>query len=185
MIGIDIDDVVVLTQDVLMKMAWKNLGRLSEYIAPTEWNMPNWPDEVRDEYYRLLNTDALYRGDLCDARIPRCLADMQSEFIFVTARSAAKKEKTIKQLQKLGIKFNPDTQLFCVGDGTMMGSKIDVLKKHNVKLMIDDAPHNVRECLDNGIGAVMISNDATTWNHANRGDFEHCESLLDAIAKFI
>ena len=63
----------------------------------------------------------------------------------------------------------------------LYGSKIEALLEFGSQLHIDDAAHNVRECLDAGIDAVLISNKATTWNHGQRNDFEHYPSLISAL----
>lgn len=184
MIGIDVDDVVVATNGDLMRLPWENLGRADEFVPAVDWGLPNWPVDVRSEYYRLLNTDALFSAGLCDARIPKVLRNLKSNFIFVTSRTSAQYTKTIEQLQRLGILFNPARQLFCVGDSTTYGSKIDVLKQNNAQLMIDDAAHNVLDCLDSDIPAVMISNDVTTWNHSARATLPHRPGLVNVLMEY-
>jgi hypothetical protein len=99
----------------------------------------------------------------------------------VSARPPEFWERTVKQLQDVGLEFDPKTQVFCVGSGDMYGSKIQMLKDNNVELMIDDAPHNVRECLDNGIDAILISNPETSHNHSVRDEFTHAPGLIEAL----
>lgn len=184
MIGIDIDDVLVNTNggpNGLMMRAWEKLGRSDEFVPTIDWECSNWPANIWDEYEKLLMSDALFDAGLCDDRIPDALRQTAHDYIFITARAPECFDKTAQQLRRCGIPFDPETQLFCTGDGTLYGSKISILKKHNVALMIDDGLHNIQACLDNGIDTVLISNAMTTWNHSGRGDMSYADNLVDVL----
>lgn len=61
----------------------------------------------------------------------------------------------------------------------IQGSKINTLKELKVDVMIDDSPIVINECILNGIGTIMISNNKTLYNHNLRSLTRWEEHLLN------
>jgi len=174
-ITIDIDDVIFDTNRPLFRRAYEICGK--PFVATTDYAMSNIPDDVRNEFFKLIYSDAIYQGRLCDDRIPYWLNLLMRnpwyKVIFVSARPASQTRGTFAQIRNNGIKLTDTKKLFCVGArqdfsgaDIMKRSKRDVILEMGSDLHIDDGPHNIAECIDAGIHAVLISNRKTTWNHS-------------------
>ncbi|MCL1786027.1 MAG: hypothetical protein FWG39_02660 [Alphaproteobacteria bacterium] len=165
-LAFDIDDVIVWTGDRQTRQAFKNCGK--KHYPQTTWNFAGYPQDVIDEYYRIDDTESLFRGGLCHKRIPYHLNNLidspKYKIIFVTGRYEHQLDGTVRQLLRHGINIKKE-MIHIVG----RNSKMEILKDFNPRLYFEDAPHHITECIKNGIKVVMITNNKTPWNHSLRG----------------
>jgi len=178
-ISIDIDDVIFLTTVRLAKMAFKNCGK--DYFPTRGWNFTNYPEDVRNEYWRLDSSEHLFAGGLCHKDIPYhlngLLKNPHYRVVFITGREASQIDGTVRQFRKHGMNVKKK-MIHAVGK---VKSKIDVIMDVNALLHIDDAPRHVNDCIEHGIGAVLITNDCTPQNHCSRGRLPESPDLIHAL----
>ena len=182
-ISFDIDDVIFRTGIRLIKMAFATCGK--DYFPPRDWNMSGYPQDVKDEFYRLVfKSEHLFTGRLCHKRIRYCLNQLLDHpkygVVFVTARSGCQLNATVGQFDRCGINV-PEDIIYPVGQG---GSKVDTLKKLKPMLHFDDAPYHVQDCVGNGINTVMISNEHTPYNHYLRGKVPTALNIVRALREY-
>ncbi len=152
------------------------------YIKPTSWEIEKiYSPQVCDNLVQLWSDDFLYTMPVLDAKIPYILnglmANPKHEVFFVTERRLKQPEKTFMQLRKAGI----DCDFSQVFD--QEGKKSDILLEIKPDVHFDDSPFVVQGCINKGVPIVMISNNATPYNHYLRSRVEYYKSLRQALYK--
>ena len=179
-ITIDLDQ-VLFDNRPLFKQAFKNAGYTAlKYVEYTDWDLRKCYDEVVvKRIFELFNDDFLYTMPLLDKKIPYILNDLMQrpdlEVLFVTERVLKQPQKTFQQLLNAGINCN--FEQVCDQEG----KKSDILFELKTDLHFDDSPYVVSGCIEKNIPIVMISNNATKYNHYLRKDVPYYPNLRTAL----
>ena len=178
-ITFDLDDVIFNMKPLCME-AFRRAGQ--PYIKQTTWDIDKIYDKsVCDNLVGLWSSDFLYSMPVLDRGIPRVLNGLMArpdmDVLFVTQRRLKQPKKTFEQLKNAGIicRFN---QVF-----DKDGDKADILQELKPDIHFDDSPHVVAGCIEKNVPVVMISNNATLYNHHLRDSVEHYPNLRTALMK--
>lgn len=178
-ISFDLDDVIFNLKPLVIE-AFRRAGQ--PYEKQTSWDIASIYDEsVCNNLLDLWSDDMLYNMPVLDKQIPHILntliANKDMEILFVTERRLKQPEKTFCQLRNAGINCS-FSQVY-----DMPGLKSDILREINPDIHFDDSPYVIRGCLEKDIPVVMISNNATLYNHHLRPYVEHYTNLRTALMK--
>ena len=178
-ITFDLDDVIFNMKPLCLE-AFRRAGK--PYAKQTSWDIDAIYDKsVCDNLVHLWSSDFLYSMPVLDKQIPYVLNDLMSQpdidILFVTERRLKQPEKTFNQLRKAGIncRFNQVID--------QEGFKADILKLLKPDIHFDDSPNVVQGCIEKSVPVVMISNNATLYNHHLRDKVEHYPNLRTALMK--
>ena len=178
-ITFDLDD-VIFNMKPLMQQAFEMAGK--QYQKNTNWDIRKiYTPEICDNLENLWASDILYEMPVLDPGIPYILNSLikrpDMKILFVTERRLKQPEKTFQQLRNAGIHCSIE-QVY-----DEYGLKSDILKKLKPDIHFDDSPFVVQGCLDKGIPVIMISNNATLYNHHLRGKLKYYPNLRTALFK--
>lgn len=178
-ITFDLDD-VIFDMSSLSREAFKRAGQ--PYKEQTSWDIEKIYDKsVCDNLVDLWSSDFLYTMPILDTRIPGILNALllrhDMDILFVTERRLKQPEKTFTQLKNAGINCDFNQVI------DKEGFKADILTELKPDIHFDDSPNVVQGCMTNSVPVVMISNDATLYNHHLRDSVEHYPTLYDALVK--
>ena len=173
----DLDNVIFDMKPLYMR-AFDMCGET--YFKSTDWNLSGCHSEKMVETLRdLFGHDMLYTMPVLDPGMPDILNNLMQrsdlEILFVTERKYKQPEKTFNQLREAGINCYFE-QVY-----DKPGKKSDILKELNPYVHFDDSPYVVSGCLEKNIPIVMISNNATLYNHYLRSQVRHYNSLRRAL----
>ena len=178
-ITFDLDD-VIFNMKPLCREAFKRAGQ--PYVELTSWDIDKIYDKtVCDSFVSLWSSDFLYSMPVLDKKIPGVLNELMmqpdKDVLFVTQRRLKQPQKTFEQLRNAGINccFNQ------VIDKD--GEKVDILQELKTDIHFDDSPNVVKGCIERSVPVVMISNNATLYNHHLRDSVEHYPNLRTALIK--
>jgi len=178
-ITLDLDDVIFNMKPLCME-AFKRAGQ--PYIKQTSWDIDKIYDKsVCDNLVCLWGSDFLYSLPVLDREVPIALNKLMTQpdmdVLFVTQRRLKQPQKTFEQLRNAGIhcRFNQVID--------QDGDKADILQELKPDIHFDDSPNVVKGCLERSVPVVMISNNATLYNHHLRGHVEHYPNLRTALMK--
>jgi len=177
LITIDLDDVLFNTRP-LFKQAFKQVGQT--YTKYNNWDLNLCYDPVVvEQLFKLFRDDIIYKMPLLDNKIPNILNNLMQrpdlEICFVTERLIKQPEKTWQQLTNAGIKCSFE-QVY-----DREGKKSDILRELKTDLHFDDSPYVISGCLKKNVPIVMISNNATLYNHYLRDKVKHYKNLRTAL----
>lgn len=163
---IDLDDTLVYT--TIYKEVGKKHGLTISKKDITDWNLDPFPQYIKTEIYDMY----LSTFWMCDVIKPIFKAQ---EFItnlynssipihIITARAPCIRFETAEKVQELFPEFmDRINSIYFVDQGA---SKVEILKKLNADIWVDDSPKGCMDSLENGIKTVMISNEYTKYNHS-------------------
>lgn len=179
-ITIDLDQ-VLFDNRPLFTRAFENAGYTAlKYAEYTDWNLRKcFDDDIVKELRKLFADDMLYSMPLVDRKIPYILNNLMQrpdlEVLFVTERMLKQPQKTFNQLLNAGINCNFE-QVY-----DQEGKKTDILCELKTDLHFDDSPYVVSGCIEKSVPIVMISNNATKYNHYLRTDVPYYPNLRTAL----
>ena len=176
-ITIDLDT-VIFDPRPLFKRAFKEVGQTFKKYH--DWDLSKCYDEVVvKRIFELFNDDFLYTMPLLDKKIPYILNTVMQrpdmEVLFVTERILKQPQKTFQQLLNAGINCTFE-QVY-----DQEGKKSDILYEIKTDLHFDDSPNVISGCIEKNIPIVMISNNATPYNHHLRQYVPYYPNLRSAL----
>lgn len=179
LITFDLDDVIFNMKPLCLE-AFKRAGQ--PYVKQTSWDIDKIFDKsVCDNLVALWSSDFLYSMPVLDKEIPVILNELMAQpdkdVLFVTQRRLKQPQKTFEQLKNAGINCL-FTQVI-----DKDGDKADILQELKPDIHFDDSPNVVKGCIEKSIPVVMISNNATLYNHHLRDCVEHYPNLRTALVK--
>ena len=137
-IALDIDDVCLDFKGSFQK----RFGKLNDYWAGS-YNIGEQLEKIKDDKEFWTNLPALH--------LPSFEPSM-----YITSRSIPV-EWTKENLQKMGFPCAP------VYSVPFNESKLELLKKHNCSILIDDKPDNYKEATNAGIFCYLMHSDHNAW----------------------
>lgn len=152
-----------------------------KYTPPISYDVYKcgYPTHVADALSEMLKSDAVYKTNVFDRRLPQILNSIYTDpkymLFYITERDFSH-GCDLGQLMNAGIRCD-------VPRLVNYAPKIDILKRYKIDLCFDDAPHVVNGCVENNIDVVMISNEDTVYNHYLRGRVEHYPNLVTALMR--
>lgn len=162
-IGFDMDDTLVYT-GVVKEANKKFKNKYKKFTDKTmrDWQFTNFPEELRQEIFRLYNTPEFMCGKAkrIDGakRLVKKLKKEDHTLIIITARVSKIRIATRKLVKEIF----PEMSKVVFVDIT--SSKKDMMLKHKIDFWIDDAPHEVINASYLGIKSFLIQNDYTPYN---------------------
>lgn len=179
-IGIDLDN-TVFDCTPLYRSAFR--GSPFVYYHPTTWDVYEcYPKVIADTMIKLFKSPCLYSMELLNENIPYAVNKIfkNHNCYITTARyhamgESVAKAMTLEQLHKNKIMVPAERVIITPHD------KIQTFKNNKIDLVFDDSPGVIEGCLSNGIDCVMISTEATPYNHYLRKKVEWKTNLIDAI----
>jgi len=178
-ITFDLDDVIFNMKPLNME-AFRRAGQ--SYRKQTSWDIDKIYDKsVCDNLIYLWSSDFLYSMPVLDLEIPHVLnkliARPDMDVLFVTQRRLKQPQKTFEQLRNAGINCHLNQVI------DQDGEKADILQELKTDMHFDDSPHVVAGCIEKSVPIVMISNNATYYNHHLRNKVEYYPNLRTALIK--
>ena len=175
----DLDDVIFNMKPLCLE-AFRRAGQ--PYIKQTSWDIDKIYDKsVCDNLIYLWSSDFLYSMPVLDKEVPHVLNELMMrpdmDILFVTQRRLKHPQKTFEQLRNAGINCCFDQVI------DMDGDKADILQDLKPDIHFDDSPNVVAGCIERKVPIVMISNNATRYNHHLRDSVEHYPNLRTALIK--
>jgi hypothetical protein len=171
-IGFDLDQTLIDLKSVQQKI-WKRHNL--KYNQPIDWNFSNVPENIRNEIFKMFEDPiqmCLAQPYKYSKRLLVKLQEQGHKVFIITARNKKIKKATIEMTRKYF--GNIKTYVSNFGE-----SKLDILRKENIDIWIDDAPHEIINVSKNNIRCIMISNDNTIYNHYLRPQFQWVDSVKD------
>lgn len=181
-IGLDLDNCIFDTES-LYKQAFVNTEY--RYTLPTSWKVVEcYPKQIADYLCKIFKSKAIYYTPLLNEKLPYTINHLKN-YIDIKVLSARYNEDfnaqkaSYDQLQRNRIHIPLEDIIIT------KKSKINDIISNRIDIMFDDSPHIIKECLDNKVRCIMISNDRTLYNHYLRKYVENYTDLVYALNKVI
>jgi len=162
-IGIDLDN-VLMDISFIFKLAFQYFGE--EFYYTKYWDFDDYPEYIKNKIFEMFKEEYIM-VDLIPfihpvkdiQKVFKHLKDNNYDIHIVTNRDYP---QTYRLEELLYINFIEIDNIHVCGIGN---SKVDIIKKNNIDIMIDDSPVVIKDCLDNDIPVIMVSNETTLYNH--------------------
>lgn len=178
-VSIDLDNVIFNNKELMIPI-FKKHGY--EYFPPKDWEMSEYPEEVRNELFKLFKDPKFAEQPLIEKDIRYKLHEIDKIYNikFVSNRYERIFLDTFKQLLfQFPDFFTIEKLIFAIS------KKSNVLKKYDLEMHFDDSPYVIEDLKENNLNVTMVSNDDTPYNHHLRGSVNYVSKLSEGLDQLL